>query len=1395
MIPWNSVPQRRRRLRIRWILAFVVVTGATAVGGYVLFDHQRDRNTDRLLRTALEAVDDQEWSAAVNAFRQYLRRRPSDSGALSAYAELALKRINDAPDLLGDVVRTLQRLTQLHPADPDPVRKLALLYLDLNEFASAEGISSTWLLLAPDSPDAAISRARALHGLQRNEDSVEVLIQALERMPAEARFYPPLVDLLEETLKRPAEADRWVSQGLHLIPDAYPVRLAAFSLHRSRGELQQAEAHLNHALTVAPDEPDVMARAAAFFVAQQRLVEAGRILDRADAWGLVDRRLLSIRAAWATETRDADQLASTADRMMEFAKDIDLDLIAQAAELYLRSGKLDGVDRCIEKLAAAPYGKSQAALYLDGLSGARALFEGEAYAAIPRLERVLRKQPSSRWAMELLALAYYNTGALDEATDVYRRIVVLTPSANSARLSLARLALGAGLCRDALQQLDVIIEPSPAETKQAELIRIACALRQPNSQSPEIAQRLSNSSGEIADDAVTSQLFARCLVLDGNPARAVEWMRTWTSANPLRVDATNEFNYFLLAQGHLSLAESWAAELAERFPNSLEGHDLLVRALALTGRLAEASDRVRQAPVSNHGKAELLSLVARAYGDAGLKDDALSALRAAAALDPSNVSIHRDIVRNAESAEEAHAAVEEIRRIEGEGGVHADYERAWWLLNSAGDANDAGEAVSLLKKALSARPGWVSARLLLGYAQELAGQFAEAVDSYRTAHAQRPELAFEPSAIRFIEALKKLGRYEEADKALERLASVSADAPEVLRLQVDQQIRNRNLATAATTAERLLQFSENDPAWAAFTADLKLLAGRAPEAEEIARTALERNPDSASLLWSAVRALVAQNRAAEAETLVRRTVEEQAGAAPCLILAQLLLQLERPDEAERAVEQALAREPDSASIHRSAADFWGARGNRARQLSTARRAVVLSGEAEDRSLALAALLAAASPSAEELAEAHRIIDQRLADHPRDVPALLLRAHLLTVARPARLDEAEKLVNDIISLDPRSVQAYKILGAILARSGRVKAAGDAIASALVFAPNDPDLLLTQAELSSNRGEYGYAITSLKRLLEIRPRLPEALELLAQAYLQTGRAVQGIKELEALLGEGRRAPAELVLLARLYESKREPAAADGLFQQAIESAQTGTPLQEYMRFLARQARFEDIASAEQTHRSKFPADIDASLLAAELLACQADQSELRRRGGDRLLEISATHPHRAADATFRLGVCLYQRGDLINAETMFLKAANLAPKASRPANALAWLYSEELGQPARAIELLDVFLQEGGEADAEMLDTYAAAALRLGRLDVARRSAMQSIALAGQTPTIAAANYRLGLVQIQSGKTSDGRANLRHALDLDRRLGGLNDRERQEAARLTQPEQAGERIEEG
>jgi len=1383
-----GVEQRERRtsrFRTGRILALVALLIGLGFGGRWFYYYQRDRNTQRLETEAEQAYAKEDWAAAAESYRQFLNRDPFHAEALRRYADILLDRTEPTPQSVTEAARALRRLLQVDANDLDAIGKLTRIYFGLGEFDLGQQMAQRWVEVAPDDVDAILALSEAHKRQHRFEESASILVEALSRNPREPRLYPRLVELYMTDLKDPQQARQWLERGLTEAPNAAVVQMAAFSLYRMQKEPETAERYLRQALSLAPDELSHLVAGAGFYIEQLRLDEAEKLLDRARAVDPKDRRLLLAEAAWSVKRGTPEALTTAASALSTYARDTDAELIAQAAELFVRAGAFDKTDACLARLRPLARRDERTQTWIEILEGARALLAGATFESIPHLERALRRNAGHLWTTELLALAYTRIGALDEAAELYRRVTILTPGSAAAHLSLARIAWQQGDPEGAMEHLDAIGTLHTKEQRiHRELLAAVCQLellaRAGGSTDDGHRQTLLAQLRKLASAAPADPFAAELLATGYVRAGAVD--EAAALAANVSASAAVQIANVLAAAGSWSHVKDIADDLTRTPETAADGYMLTVRQMIATDRTDEVTSYVDALAVPDTVKGRVFAVAADAMIDQHDTDAATSLLRRAVTLSLRDIPVRQNLLRRITDPTEAQRLIDQIKAIEGEDGLHWRYERAAFLTRTDPTEPALREAVALLQDCLAARPGWTSALLVRGYAQESLGELENAADSYRTAISQQPRLGRGDIAIRLVGVLKKLNRFAEADALVASLAESQSHQPEVLRLETERYLRHRRLASAAQTAEELLSVNPDDPNWAAFTADLQRRAGNAARAEQIAREALKQHEPSVALLWSLARALVEQKRPDEAVEVIRASATRRNDANQFLVLAQLQFRLGRQEDATGSIQQALAIAPEDALVNGAAADFWGAMGDRAQQLAYARKSIALRGEDPARSLTLATLLAAGTDPQEQ-AEAHAIVHRRLEQNEDDVPALILEAKIVAAAQPPDLRHAEESLQKALTLEPRSEPAHKVLAAVQARSGRFREARETIEAGLTVAPNDPDLLKSAAELHIHRGEFASAIAPLDRLLELGLATPETLVLLAQAYRADNQLDRAIKLLQKRVDADSATPLELATLAELVETTADFDRAESLFLGGVERAGAdGTIFQRFMNYLARRDQLDRVYALASQRQQRFADDVESIAVAAEILASRAEDPELRKTGQTWLSDIIARRPAHAADAAFRSGLSYYKRGELVNAETMLMKAAQLAPNAPRPVNGLAWLYLADRHRPEEALGMLERFFERGGQPNAEMLDTHAAILLRLDRLTEARELLTRCLTLAGQTPTLTAANYRMGRVLLKLGQQAEAVTYLRHALELNQRLPGLLPQEVQEAQSL-------------
>ena len=1229
--------------------------------------------------------------------------------------------------------------------------------------------------------------------LGRTREAADTLAEAIERIPDAGDLYAHLVQLLAFDLGEQEVAEKRLAEALDLDTESYSIQMAAFRMAIANEDLATAETHLQRALELGPDTLNTLLPGATFYLAQNRFSEAEDLLDRAKAAAPQDRRVLLKRSELAIRQDDTQAVLDIADTLVTLSEDKDPRLLTQAVELYRHAGRVDLADEYLARLDAFTRDNGAAGVWaeVDWAHSVRALEKGDAHEAIARLTRVLEHRPRATQVLQLLANAYDQAGDLGAAADTLARLLVLTPHDAGARLQSAEVAWKRGRLQDVRDAVAALSGASERQRRQGQLIELACDLEQaardgqPGDTSGSL-HKINAITGMLGEEAQPTDLTVwqlRCLALTGLADRAVALVDKYMDDARRAPALALEASLILLSQGQADSVLALADRLVDSYAEAVDAHRLRVMALARLNRFDELQAHVSSCGLTGINKGLLMRTVGDECYRAGRKEEARLSYADAAVLMPRHIPVRKALASFAPDIGEATRVSEEIKQIEGEDGVQWRFVLAEALLRLQADQPESvARARELLEGCLAHRPRWWYAQLLLGMAYDRAAMLENAARAYQSAIELNPVLSNGPVAIRCIELLKRLGRFGTADVMLDALVKASPDRPEVLRLRTDRRLRERDFEAALTTAEALMHIEPEDPAVAATTADLYLRVGDAPRAEATARAALEQFPGAPQALWSLALALVAQDRGHEAEQIIREEAAAADDAAHYLLHAQILARLDRWDEAEQPLEKAQQSDPDRPAIWEATAVFWGNRQDRSRQLEAMRKAITLRGIDPAESLDLARLLANGE-NAKQRAEANAIVEQVLNNDPKSAPALVLKAQMLLMERPESYEQAQSLLEAATESQPRYAAAWRLLADLQTRTGTLTEASETVGTGLAYVPNDVDLRLTAAGIHCHQGRYGQAIAMLQRLIQQHPRNIEALRQLALARREMGQAGEAIAFIEQTLPTDGRTAEEVTVLAKLYEADDRLDQAETLFREAhaLSNAPTKTFV-DLLQFYARTGAFTTIQDLGRTERDKSTQDPVTIMAAGEILAGRAPDQTTRDMGLDWLEDVAKQHPDHAADALFRAGMCLHHQGDLAGAEARLSEALERAPGAVAIVNAVAWLYGVDLDRAEKAREVVDRFLADGGRPNASLLDTYGTILTDLGDFDLAEQQLARCLEVAGQTPTLTAANYHMALLMIARQRPYEAHAYLDAAMNLDDRVGGLSDEQRTNAQTL-------------
>lgn len=374
----------------------------------------------------------------------------------------------------------------------------------------------------------------------------------------------------------------------------------------------------------------------------------------------------------------------------------------------------------------------------------------------------------------------------------------------------------------------------------------------------------------------------------------------------------------------------------------------------------------------------------------------------------------------------------------------------------------------------------------------------------------------------------------------------------------------------------------------------------------------------------------------------------------------------------------------------------------------------------------------------DLAAARRTLESAgpvLADFP---PAQLLFAVVHFASE--EIETARVWAVRYLAGQPESLEARKLLGAILLRLDDPKEALTVLGPARTQAPEDPQvlMLLGTAYLRSGRTEEAAGL--LQRAAEIAPEDPRVLGQLALSHIASGRREDAQTALDESLDLGADAASigYALVFARLQA---------GEFDAALRAAQElrerfpDNPLPAHLAGGA-QVALGDYAAARESFEAVLAMDPAFHQARANLAALMAQDGDLEAAEAEyqKILSLEADH----TEALIGMAAVASSRGDEAETERWLRRAVQGAPQALKPTSALANHYMA-LGNPAAAVAAIEA-LSSRRPDDPQVLLALARAQEKAGQGEAALRSYERLVRVSDDAP---AARLLLAQAQLAAG----------------------------------------------
>jgi len=589
-----------------------------------------------------------------------------------------------------------------------------------------------------------------------------------------------------------------------------------------------------------------------------------------------------------------------------------------------------------------------------------------------------------------------------------------------------------------------------------------------------------------------------------------------------------------------------------------------------------------------------------------------------------------------------------------------------------------------------------------------------------------------------------------------------------------------------------------------------LLARRPAEARRQTAAVLAREPKNfaALLLWAAG-AITLEEVDAAIQRLEGARADYGDKARLHVTLATLYVRKHELAKAERALQEAVAKDPKSSEAHTAFADFYVGKRDIAQAEREYRAAAALVPAGSPARLKLADFYVAVSKPEEAkrilaemteqvpelLAAWRRLADVALAERkydeslkvlevvlkksPSDLDGLFLRGRV----RLAK-GEATAAIEDfqrVVKLEPRFAQAHYQLALAYLQTGSLQQAKAELREATTADPGLVDAALLQAELDIQTGAYQPAIEALETLIAKQAGEIRAYLLLGNAYLAKRDPVKAAEAYRKIVTLAPKDPrgAYLVGVAlraqkRNPEAKKEfgaalalaPSYVDPLAQlveMALAEKQNDAALDRVKKQIAlapKTARLHVLlGSVHEARIEAGPAEIayfKAIELDQHLAVAYLRLGSLYVASGQydkALAKLNETLKINSKDlAALMLSAIIHQRkGEIRKAQEAYEEVLAQAPRFSEAANNLAWLYAEHGGDQDRAL-LLAQTAKEAAPEDPHISDTLGWILYKRGVYQRALALLQQA---ASKLPDSGEVQYHFGMASYKVGDRGQAR----------------------------------------
>ncbi len=523
------------------------------------------------------------------------------------------------------------------------------------------------------------------------------------------------------------------------------------------------------------------------------------------------------------------------------------------------------------------------------------------------------------------------------------------------------------------------------------------------------------------------------------------------------------------------------------------------------------------------------------------------------------------------------------------------------------------------RNALQILPNDAQARYMYGRSMERLGKVREAAGMYQGAIDSDTNHAGARAALGRVFVFA--GAPQKALELIEPAIAKNVNDAELLTVRAAARAQLNQPDDALADAELAVKLAPDNENAVALLASIYRQRNESPRAVALLKTTLEKVPAATELRQVLSLLYLSLGDKVGAEGEMRKIIEQRPDDARARYSLAIFLSGEkRFDDAENVLKAAIAAAPDNIDAKLVYADFLSTQREPARGVTALQEFIREESDNYDLRLGLGALQQRNGKNAEAMTVYKEVVD-KAGTKP---PGLIARNRLAAMyAAERKNDEARKLVQEVLAENPRDNDALLLRGNLAMQGNDPAAAIGDLRAVLRDQPEAVPVLRALARAHVANHEPALAEETLQRAVALSPGDADVRVELAQMLAQAGKSEQALPLIEQTVRDNPTHVLAREILVRMYLARGDYPAA----RVAAEDLKTLAPEKAvgfYLAGIAAQAE-KRVADAQAAFEQALKLQPDAAdaLAALARLHVTSGHPELAQATVERALAQNPAH----------------------------------------------------------------------------------------------------------------------------------------------------------------------------